>query len=82
MAEKIKLEGKELEDLSKVDDEKNIIDIEMQEGDEIDGEEFEIKLTYMMRRTTVKMINQLNFELYWKKRINLYKKRSIFVVQK
>ncbi len=64
MAEKIKLEGKELEDLSKVDDEKNIIDIEMQEGDEIDGEEFEIKLTYMMRRTTVKMINQLNFELY------------------
>ena len=64
MAEKIKLEGKELEDLSKVDDEKNIIDIEMQEGDEIDGEEFKIKLTYMMRRTTVKMINQLNFELY------------------
>ncbi|WP_175550887.1 hypothetical protein [Clostridium intestinale] len=50
--------------MSKVDDEKNIIDIEMQEGDEIDGEEFEIKLTYMMRRTTVKMINQLNFELY------------------
>ena len=64
MAEKIKLEGKELEDLSKEEDEKNIINIEMQEGDEIDGEEFEIKLTYMMRRTTVKMINQLNFELY------------------
>ena len=112
MAEKIKLEGKELEDLSKEDDEKNIIDIEMQEGDEIDGEvvrelissvydkiysnidkktilineqegekvdktrkiirggtkrrtpavdgeEFEIKRTYMMRRTTVKMLNQL-----------------------
>lgn len=45
MAEKIKLEGKELEDLSKDDDEKNIIDIERQEGDEIDGEEFEIKRT-------------------------------------
>ncbi|ERK29345.1 hypothetical protein [Clostridium intestinale] len=112
MAEKIKLEGKELEDLSKEDDEKNIINIEMQEGDEIDGEvvrelissvydkiysnidkktilineqegkkvdksrkiirggtkrrtpavdgeEFEIKRTYMMRRTTVKMLNQL-----------------------
>ena len=112
MAEKIKLEGKELEDLSKEDDEKDIINIEMQEGDEIDGEvvrelissvydkiysnidkktillneqegkkvdktrkiirggtkrrtpavdgeEFEIKRTYMMRRTTVKMLNQL-----------------------
>ncbi|MNM69742.1 hypothetical protein D3C81_813540 [compost metagenome] len=112
MAEKIKLEGKELEDLSKEEDEKNIINIEMQEGDEIDGEvvrelissvydkiysnidkktilineqegkkvdktrkiirggtkrrtpavdgeEFEIKRTYMMRRTTVKMLNQL-----------------------
>ncbi|QLY80706.1 hypothetical protein [Clostridium intestinale] len=112
MAEKIKLEGKELEDLSKEDDEKNIINIEMQEGDEIDGEvvrelissvydkissnidnktilinesqgkkvdktrkiikggnkrrtpavdgeEFEIKRTYMMRRSTVKMLNQL-----------------------
>ncbi|SHI57280.1 hypothetical protein [Clostridium intestinale] len=112
MAEKIKLEGKELEDLSKEEDEKNIINIEMQEGDEIDGEvvrelissvydkiysnidkktilineqegekvdktrkiirggtkrrtpavdgeEFEIKRTYMMRRSTVKMLNQL-----------------------
>ncbi len=112
MAEKIKLEGKELEDLSKEDDEKDIINIEMQEGDEIDGEvvrelissvydkiysnidkktilineqegekvdktrkiirggtkrrtpavdgeEFEIKRTYMMRRSTVKMLNQL-----------------------
>lgn len=112
MAEKIKLEGKELEDLSKEDDEKNIINIEMQEGDAIDwevvrelispvydkiysnidkktilinesegekvdktrkiikggtkrrtptvdGEEFEIKRTYMMRRSTVKMLNQL-----------------------
>jgi hypothetical protein len=112
MADKIKLEGKELEDLSKEYDEKNIIDIEMQEGDEIDGEvvrelissvydkissnidkktilinesegkkvdktrkiikggtkrrtptvdgeEFEIKRTYMMRRSTVKMLNQL-----------------------
>jgi len=112
MIKKEKLEDKEVEDLTKEDNEKNTINIELQEGEEIDGEvvkelispryeektscnyineslsykykgkessidsqiikkransrtpaidgeEFDTRRTYIMRKSTVKMVNQL-----------------------
>ncbi len=112
MVKKEKLEDKEIEELTKEEDEKNTINIEFQEGEEIDGEvvkelispryeentsynyinesssdkykakesstesqiikkransrtpaidgeEFDVRRTYIMRKSTVKMVNQL-----------------------